>query len=642
MCDITFEDGPAAIMAGKLGDAETFTSDFVIDNALGMGAETCRSFAPQVYRFDVAKQLLGSGKDPFRRVPIEMILPVVSLAHKPNRQIVSEALCHVFMGGKTMPRTAWFLFFSACDRMLDGVPGEGGRDVGATDHPEVWRFFMNEMGHHITSTPTFSDVGEPVPLYEAMAAYMAAQGDIESVRMSFSAVCLMARAAARRASGGDGPNVPTLVAWRVCRRSLVKVLVFACMRIAKRTSAPGGGEHAAAATEEATGVIMAKAVEESGVVSHDATAAKKDASATADPTGVEVEVDVDEFTQTVDPVACAATAFGVQGLHSVLDAMTLSHQLGISIAGSAREVGLADAHALLGAATESVVGEAARTAAMLGHGALLDDNEVTAVLAVCRNASADGVSWLARLEAFMGKLLDSSETLRAVWGRSGASGDAAVEASAGASEGQEEAKQLEPGVGLALVEKQFSRFAHGSRADGLTPPPFLTPFGPPVFWFGDGDWVADPTSCDFTSEEGLAELRRARSAKLRELYATSNVNGYPTGQSQHFNLHRAVQFVLTSEAFARATEYDDRMCHAVAQYLLKDGKGNFHGRYIGRDIKFTVRSYLALRVRGMEEPRHGARVWFADRVAHELALARERWESEAAAADLAAAHEPAP
>merc|ERR1719238_1218898 len=109
---------------------------------------------------------------------------------------------------------------------------------------------------------------------------MAAQGDIESVRMSFSAVCLMARAAARRASGGDGPNVPTLVAWRVCRRSLVKVLVFACMRIAKRTSAPGGGEHAAAATEEATGVIMAKAVEESGVVSHDATAAKKDASAT--------------------------------------------------------------------------------------------------------------------------------------------------------------------------------------------------------------------------------------------------------------------------------------------------------------------------------------------------------------------------
>ncbi len=62
------------------------------------------------------------------------------------------------MGGKHLPTTAWLVFFAVVDE-LSGV-GAG--------RPELWAFLRDQCLACIKSTRDFSDIGDRVPLLEAM------------------------------------------------------------------------------------------------------------------------------------------------------------------------------------------------------------------------------------------------------------------------------------------------------------------------------------------------------------------------------------------------------------------------------------------------------------------------------------------
>jgi hypothetical protein len=58
VCDITFEEGPLAILASELAAADMNTSDFTLDDPLSAGRRNARVLGTQVYDFLVAKQML--------------------------------------------------------------------------------------------------------------------------------------------------------------------------------------------------------------------------------------------------------------------------------------------------------------------------------------------------------------------------------------------------------------------------------------------------------------------------------------------------------------------------------------------------------------------------------------------------------
>jgi hypothetical protein len=64
----------------------------------------------------------------------------------------------VFMGGKYLPTPAWLVFFAVVDEL--SAAGSG--------RPEVWSFLRDQCLTCIKSTRDFSDIGDRVPLLEAM------------------------------------------------------------------------------------------------------------------------------------------------------------------------------------------------------------------------------------------------------------------------------------------------------------------------------------------------------------------------------------------------------------------------------------------------------------------------------------------
>jgi hypothetical protein len=218
-CDIMYSTENVAVLATKLGDYEQNTSDFALDNALGLGM-TNRVFAGQIYGVDTAKEMMTLGHDPFTIQPVKACLPVVRLDDKNNYKLLTAMLCELFMGGNYLPKAAWFTFYGVCDDMLTRDP----------EHPEVWEFFLDQMDQFITSTPDFTELGTKIPLLRAMNAYCNTTDKLTRLGKTFSSVCVMVRALKRtNASDND-----VLVSW--VRHALLKVVVSTVLSTSKTVS----------------------------------------------------------------------------------------------------------------------------------------------------------------------------------------------------------------------------------------------------------------------------------------------------------------------------------------------------------------------------------------------------------------------
>jgi hypothetical protein len=162
-CDILMDEAPLAIVARATEDPDANTSDFVIDNTFACGAQNVDLFGRQGLAFSVAQLMLQRAIDPFRNTPVTAVVPCVSLASEDNRKIVGSVLSSVLFGGRQMEQKAFFLFLAVCDQHLMRQD---------TDRRDVFQFFEVEIMRHIKSRPTFSEVGEPVVLVDAMEAFL--------------------------------------------------------------------------------------------------------------------------------------------------------------------------------------------------------------------------------------------------------------------------------------------------------------------------------------------------------------------------------------------------------------------------------------------------------------------------------------
>lgn len=213
VCDLTAEPSPTwlVLSIAELGDALRNTGDFVLTDPLAFGAQN-RIFSEQVYGEQMGQWILSQGKDPFTQRPVVGCLPLVDLSHKQNLRELTLLLCKYLLGGKYLPTAARLLFFAVVDQMHD--------PARRTDHPEAWEFLYRQCLAHFTSTPEFSDLGQPMPLLDAMAAYFSpATEEAVQLRRSFTTVGVIGRTLLR-----EKRATPARVR-AIARRSLLKTLV---------------------------------------------------------------------------------------------------------------------------------------------------------------------------------------------------------------------------------------------------------------------------------------------------------------------------------------------------------------------------------------------------------------------------------
>jgi hypothetical protein len=63
VCDITFEEGPVAVLASEMAEADLNTSDFALDDPLSMGKRNARVLGTQAYDVPTAKRMLVRWKN---------------------------------------------------------------------------------------------------------------------------------------------------------------------------------------------------------------------------------------------------------------------------------------------------------------------------------------------------------------------------------------------------------------------------------------------------------------------------------------------------------------------------------------------------------------------------------------------------
>ncbi len=132
--------------------------------------------------------------------------------------------------------------------------------------------------------------------------------------------------------------------------------------------------------------------------------------------------------------------------------------------------------------------------------------------------------------------------------------------------------------------------------------PFVTCLGPSVY----GDMSCGTVFGDPTLEVTAAyadRVKTTRNKHFQHVYG-ADANGYPTKTSGCYNLNRAVQVVMTRWAHAAETEITEEQKQEVADYLLRESKGNFYVPKIAIFIAMALVSYIECRKAGSVEPTH--------------------------------------
>lgn len=511
-CDITYEEKPCAVMVTNLGNPDKFTDDFSINESLGMGSKTHKLFAQQVYTWDCAKTLRDAGTDPFRRMPVKALIPIVCLNKGHNRKIVGQALCQVFTGGRAMYQTAWFLFYSACHWQYTHEP----------DHPEVWKFFMEQIEANCRSTPTFTEVGDPIHLISAMEQFMSLSYTDRMVK-TFGTITVMAHALKRTGRMSDADLT------KVLKQEAIRVVLSSFMRSIKQASTK-------------------------------------------------------KFKMFVDKHAFS-TYHGITRMGTAkLMSLDMFPEEGFS-SGFIRDLTL----------MSTTIGE------------VLTKAELTVIIEWAYHQTYQ--FWCTVKESSLLAALDANTGLpKAVWKGDGCTDAAAKE----------------------MLEK---RFAHYFDHDIHSPMvPFKTCHGPSVFRMVTGEWFVNRRPGSYSPET----LKPLRIAAFQDEFKTSDDNGYPDDNSVHYSLHRSVIRAMISDTHKTKTMRDTAMCKAVAAFLIKDGRGNFHVPNIKDRIHHAIDSYLECRKAGMKEPVTDM-VTLEQKIELEVEMARAEWDEYIATRDVATA-----
>ena len=225
-CDLTGQPRATwlSLTIGQMPDALRNTSDLVLTDPLSAGSFNHAIFSDRLYAGSLAPWIISQGTDPFTRQPVVGVLPLVDLSIERNQRAFTVELCKWLLGGKYLPTAARLLFFAVIDERLDDSR------VGADQ--DAWRYLYRQSLAAFTSTPDFSNLGRPVPLLDAMAAFLSPATDaFTQLRLSLASIGVMGRTALR-----EGRVTREQLAL-VARRALVKVIVGDA--VAADKAAPG-------------------------------------------------------------------------------------------------------------------------------------------------------------------------------------------------------------------------------------------------------------------------------------------------------------------------------------------------------------------------------------------------------------------
>lgn len=194
-CHVMFDEAvPCALllMSTPESEAENNTADWALNMPLAHGAETYNQlFGPDQLgiKGGTADRVEAMGATPLGRNPIQIALPVVSLASAANREQLYHRLCVAFMGGLQMPRPAvWQLALATITYTLAtqqwAAPG--------TDIHRLLHYFGGQILTHVHVPQSFRE-GPMVPLREALAhsivgAYFTVDYPIEGTAMALMIV----------------------------------------------------------------------------------------------------------------------------------------------------------------------------------------------------------------------------------------------------------------------------------------------------------------------------------------------------------------------------------------------------------------------------------------------------------------------
>eukprot|EP00339_Tiarina_fusa_P000751 CAMPEP_0117024848 /NCGR_PEP_ID=MMETSP0472-20121206/18415_1 /TAXON_ID=693140 ORGANISM="Tiarina fusus, Strain LIS" /NCGR_SAMPLE_ID=MMETSP0472 /ASSEMBLY_ACC=CAM_ASM_000603 /LENGTH=941 /DNA_ID=CAMNT_0004731401 /DNA_START=19 /DNA_END=2844 /DNA_ORIENTATION=- len=225
ICSLTWDPIPVAYLSMmELADPERNTCDLVLNDPMGYGEKNVSIMGRNLYSKIAGETVLDMGKDPYLRRPVVGLLPAVSLKHSINRKLFTEELCRVFMGRKALYSQAQLLFVGVLDSVLDPCR------VGNYDEliVDVVKFMLEESLTHFRSTPDFSDVGDKIPLIEAMQQYFTVSPELVMINRSFTTVCLIGRfLMARNLISAPDACV-------IARRSFYKFLISNTIQLAKQ------------------------------------------------------------------------------------------------------------------------------------------------------------------------------------------------------------------------------------------------------------------------------------------------------------------------------------------------------------------------------------------------------------------------
>ena len=224
VCSISFEDVPIGYLSFmKLGDEEANTTDWVLNDPLGYGEMNHRIIGRNIYGEHTGNFIVEIGKDPYLRTPVAGLLPAVDLGIQSNYSLFSDELCRIFMANKKLYSQAQLLFVATLDFLIESESYSHFDD----DTKRVIEFMFEQGLSHFKSTPDFSDVGDKVPLLDAMKLYFTVSPPLVQISKSFSTVCLMARTLHKRKL----VDLDHLVV--IVRRSFFKYLISSSVKFVK-------------------------------------------------------------------------------------------------------------------------------------------------------------------------------------------------------------------------------------------------------------------------------------------------------------------------------------------------------------------------------------------------------------------------
>jgi hypothetical protein len=220
---------------------------------------------------------------------------------------------------------------------------------------------------------------------------------------------------------------------------------------------------------------------------------------------------------------------------------------------------------------------------------LLDDNQTTALIMILL-FTKDKIIRMYQIETFITELL-KSECFQSLWNGEHANY-------------------------YPIMDAKFSKYkvVDDKHSQGV---PFATLMGPSVFVCSCGAHFGDPKRK--ITPEYADVVKEKRNRHFENVYGSA-LMGYVTHTSGHYNVHRAIQTVMSNPEHSADKSVDEKHIKGICEYLIKDNKtrgGDIFDKHLMDVIDIALRSYLKCRNKGMQQPTQIEGMRFIDKMRHE-------------------------